>query len=108
MFGPGALGYLAQNDGLEEVGRFLVRRDPSLTEAKGRFVVSVVFKGTVTHHLLEQAHRLLGRAQTTLPDCTVRGPTTDDLRALEVAAEAAGAAAAAARGEAVLLGRAKP
>lgn len=58
--------------------------------------------------LLEQAHRLLGRAQTTLPDCTVRGPTTDDLRALEVAAEAAGAAAAAARGEAVLLGRAKP
>ena len=56
MFGPGALGYLAQNDGLEEVGRFLVRRDPGLTEAKGRFVVSVVFKGTVTHHLLEQAH----------------------------------------------------
>ena len=34
----------------------MVRKDPGLTEADGRFVISVVFKGMATHHLLEQAH----------------------------------------------------
>ena len=33
-----------------------MRTDPHLTDSDGRFIISVVFKETVTHHLLEQAH----------------------------------------------------
>jgi predicted nicotinamide N-methyase len=64
-------------------------------------------KASAVADLLEQAHRLLARAQNTHPN-TVRGPTTDDLRAMEGVAEAAAAARASANVEAALLGRFKP